>query len=76
MSPDLKNLLMPLFFMGCFPGDFHDENGTLKYSGQRPIEVTRRPIKEGKGLIEANGQTEFNFRDPAMVENGPSKKAC
>ena len=44
----IKNLLMPLFLMGCFPMDFQE--------GKRPIKVGKRPIKEGKRPINANGQ--------------------
>ena len=51
-----KNLLMPLFLMGCFPGDFKRENSPLRHLGKRPIKVGRRPIKEGKRPINANGQ--------------------
>ena len=43
----LKNLLTPLFLMGCFPGDFRE--------GKRPIKVGKRPIKEGKWPIKLNG---------------------
>ena len=30
-----KNLLMALFLMGCFPGDFQEANGPLRHSGKR-----------------------------------------
>ena len=45
----IKNLLMPLFLMGCFPRDFEEGNGPLRPSA-------KRPIKEGKRPINANGQ--------------------
>ena len=50
----------PLFSMGCFPGDFQEENGPLRHSGKRPIKVGKRPIKEGKRPISTNVQ----FRAP------------
>ena len=50
----LKSLLMPLFLMGCFPGDFRERKRPIKAkSAKRPIKVGRRPIKEGKWPIEA-----------------------
>ena len=52
----VKNLLMPLFLMGCFPGDFQEGKRPLKAFGKRPIKVRKRPIKEGKRPINANGQ--------------------
>ena len=51
----LKSLLMGLFLMGCFPGDFQEENCPCRHSGTRPIKVGKRPIKEGKRPINANG---------------------
>ena len=49
----VKNLLMPLFLMGCFPVDFQEVKRPLRTkSGKRPIEVGKRPIKEGKRPIE------------------------
>ena len=62
----------PLFLMGCFQGDFKRENGPTRHAGKRPIKVGKRPIKVGKRPINASGQF---FGHPAMVENGPSKKA-
>ena len=44
--PIIKNLLMPLFLMGCFPVDFQDVK-------RRPIKVGKRPINEGKRPIKA-----------------------
>ena len=48
----LKNLLMPLFGQGIFKR----ENGPLRHSGKRLIEVGKRSIEEGKRPINANGQ--------------------
>ena len=49
-----KNLLMPLFLMGCFPGDFREGKRPIKAkSGKRPIKVGKRPIKEGKRPFKA-----------------------
>ena len=49
-----KNLLMPLFLMGCFPVDFQEVKRPLRTkSGKRPIKVGKRPIKEGKRPIKA-----------------------
>ena len=45
----LKNLLMPLFLMGCFPVDFQEAKRPLRIkSGKRPTKAGKRPIKEGK----------------------------
>ena len=50
----LKNLLVPLFLMGCFPVDFQEVKRPLRTkSGKRPIKVGKRPIKEGKRPIKA-----------------------
>ena len=52
--PCLKNLLMPLFLMGCFPVDFQEVKRPLRtISGKRPIKVGKRPISEGKRPIKA-----------------------
>ena len=52
--PRFKNLLMPLFLMGCFPVDFQEVKRPLRTkSGKRPIKVGKRPIKEGKRPIKA-----------------------
>ena len=49
-----KNLLMPLFLMGCFPVDFRGGKRPLRTkSGKRPIKVGKRPINEGKRPIKA-----------------------
>ena len=49
-----KNLLMPLFLMGCFPVDFQEGKRPLRTkSGKRPIKVGKRPINEGKRPIKA-----------------------
>ena len=49
-----KNLLMPLFLMGCFPVDFQEVKRPLGMkSGKRPIKVGKRPIEEGKRPIKA-----------------------
>ena len=49
-----KNLLMPLFLMGCFPVDFQDVKRPLRTkSVKRPIKVGKRPINEGKRPIKA-----------------------
>ena len=51
----LKNLIMPLFLMGCFPTDFQEVKRLLRTkSVKRPIKVGKRPINEGKRLIKAN----------------------
>ena len=53
-SDFFKNLLMPLFLMGCFPVDFQEVKRPLKAkSGKRPIKGGKRPIKEGKRPIKA-----------------------
>ena len=50
----IKNLLMPLFLMGCFPVDFQEVKRPLETkSGNRPIKVGKRPINEGKRPIKA-----------------------
>ena len=50
----LKNLLMPLLLMGCFPVDFQDVKRPLgTKSVKRPIKVGKRPINEGKRPIKA-----------------------
>ena len=50
----IKNLLMPLFLMGCFPVDFQDVKRPLRTkSVKRPIKVGKRPINEGKRPIKA-----------------------
>ena len=49
-----KNLLMPLFLMGCFPVDFLEVKRPLRTkSVKRPIKVGKRPINEGKQPIKA-----------------------
>ena len=50
-----KNLLMPLFLMGCFPVSFQEAKRPLTTkSGKCPIKVgKRRPIKEEKRPIKA-----------------------
>ena len=49
-----KNLLTPLFLMGCFPVDFQEAKQPLRdKSGKRPIKGGKRPIKEGKRPIKA-----------------------
>ena len=51
---NFKNLLMPLFLMGCFPVGFQEVKRPLRMkSGKRPIKVGKRPIKEGKRPIKA-----------------------
>ena len=53
-SLEIKNLLMPLFLMGCFLVDFQEVKRPLRpKSGKRPIKVRKRPIKEGKRPIKA-----------------------
>ena len=50
----VKNLLMPLFLMGCFPVDFQEVKRPLRTeSVKRPIKVGKRPINEGKRPIKA-----------------------
>ena len=48
-----KNLLMPLFLMGCFPLDFREAKRPLRTkSGKCPIKVGKRCTKEGKRPIK------------------------
>ena len=50
----LKNILMPLFLMGCFPVDFQEAKRPIRTkSMKRPIKVGQRPINEGKRPIKA-----------------------
>ena len=50
----IKNLLTPLFLMGCFPVDFQEGKRPLRTkSVKRPIKVGKRPINEGKRPIKA-----------------------
>ena len=50
----IKNLLMPLFWMGLFPVDFHYVKRPLRTkSVKRPIKVGKRPINEEKRPIKA-----------------------
>ena len=50
----IKNPLMPLFLMGCFPVDFQEVKRPLgTKSVNRPIKVGKRPINEGKRPIKA-----------------------
>ena len=51
VSPGIKNLLMPLLFMGCFPVDFRDVKTLLRT--KRPIKVGKLRIEEGKRPIRA-----------------------
>ena len=44
-SKEIKNLLMPLFLLGCFPGQFQEGKRPIKAFGKRPIKVRKRPIK-------------------------------
>ena len=62
--PEIKNLLMPLFLLGCFPWDFQE--------GKQPIKVGKRPIKEGKRPINANGQ--FSGTPPKWWKTAPLKR--
>ena len=49
-----KNLLMPLFLMGCFPVDFQElQRPLMTKSVKRPIKAGKRPINEGKRPINA-----------------------
>ena len=49
----IKNVLMPLFLMGCFPVDFQEAKRPLRTkSGKRPIKAGKRPINEGKRPIK------------------------
>ena len=53
-SACFKNLLMPLFLMGCFPVDFQEVKRPLRTkSAKRPIKVGKRPINEGKRPVKA-----------------------
>ena len=54
MGQNLKNLLMPLFLMGCFPVDFQEVKRPLRTkSVKRPIKAGKRPINERKRPIKA-----------------------
>ena len=54
MLANFKNLLMPLFLMGCFPLDFHEAKRPLRTkSWKRPIKAGKWPIKEAKRPIKA-----------------------
>ena len=54
LPKEIKNLLMPLFLMGCFPVDFQEVKRPLRTkSAKRPIKVGKRPINEGKRPIKA-----------------------
>ena len=46
---------MGLFLMGCFPSDFQEGKRPIKALGETPVEVGKRPIKEAKPPINANG---------------------
>ena len=49
-----KNLLVPLFLMGCFPADFQEVKRPLRTkSAKRPIKVGKRPVNEVKRPIKA-----------------------
>ena len=49
----IKNHLMPLFLMGCFPVDFQEVKRPLRTkSAKRPIKVGKRPINEGKRPVK------------------------
>ena len=51
-SLSIKNLLMPLFLMGCFPVDFQEAKRPLRTKlVKRPMKVGKRPIDEGKRRI-------------------------
>ena len=43
----IKNLLMPLFLMGCFPGDFQER--------KRPIKEEKRPLRRGNAPLTLMG---------------------
>ena len=50
----VKNLLMPLFLVGCFPRDFQEVKRLLRTkSVKRSIKVGKRPINKGKRPIKA-----------------------
>ena len=55
----------------CVQGIFKRENGPLRHSGRRPIQVGIRPIKEGKRPISANGQ--FSGTPPRW-QTAPQKR--
>ena len=47
----IKNLLMPLLLMGCFPVNFQEVKRPLTTKlGKRPIKVGKRPIKEKRPI--------------------------
>ena len=53
-SPCFKNLLMPLFLMGCFPVDFQEVKRPFRTKSMKhPIKIGKRPINEGKRPIKA-----------------------
>ena len=57
----LKNLLVSLFLMGGFPGDFQDGKRPNKALGETAhFQEGKRPTKEGKRPINANGQFSGN----------------
>ena len=51
-----KNLLMPLFLLGCFPGDFQEGKRPIKAFWEAAHSGRKRPIKERKRPISASGQ--------------------
>ena len=52
----IKNLLAPLFLMGCFTGDCQEGKRPIKAFGETAHQGRKRPIKEGKRPVNANGQ--------------------
>ena len=54
MGLQFKNLLTPLFLMGCFTVDFQEVKRPLRAKSVKcPIKVGKRPINEGKRPIKA-----------------------
>ena len=58
---------MPLFLMGCFPGDFQEGKRPIKAFGKRPMKVGKRPIKEGNAPLTLMG----SFRAPRQGGKRP-----
>ena len=49
----IKNLLTPLFFMGCFPRDLQEENGPLRHLGNGPLRRGNAPLTTLMGNFQA-----------------------
>ena len=59
--PLFKNLFMPLFLMGCFPGDFQEGKRPIKAFGENsPLRSENGPLRRGNALLALMG----SFRAP------------